>query len=58
MKINTLVLLALVASTQAYQLKSIHKQKHACDFVDDKGEEISSSLVDNEESKPIELSNV
>ena len=56
MKFNSLVLVALLGATQAFQLKS--HNKHACDFVDEHGEEISSSLVDNQNEKPIELSNV
>ena len=47
----------LVSSeAQAYQLKS--QDKHACDFLDETGEEVSTSLIDNGDTKPIELSNI
>ena len=46
----------LTSSTMGYQLKS--QDKHACDFLDETGEEVSTSLIDNENTKPIELSNV
>ena len=45
MKFNSLVLVALLNTAAAYKLSSVGK--HACDFIDEHGEEISSSLVDN-----------
>ena len=58
MKFNLIALAALLnlSATEAYKLSSV--SKHACDFLDENGEEISSSLIDNENSKPIEISNV
>ena len=38
---NKLTYFALIASTQAVNLID----KHACDFIDDAGEEISTSLM-------------
>ena len=57
MKFNSIVIAALfaVSTTNAYKLRNSHK--HACDFLDEHGEEVSSSLVDNEESKDITMSN-
>ena len=47
LKMKTYTLLALFAGAQAHRL--VHKEsqnaKHACDFIDDKGEEISTSLM-------------
>ena len=56
MKFNSLVLVALLGSTTAHKL--IGKNQHACDFIDESGEEISSSLVDNQNEKPISITNV
>ena len=38
---NKLTYLALIACTQAVRLNEIH----ACDFIDEEGEEISTSLM-------------
>lgn len=58
MKFNTLVLAALLtySSTEAHKL--ITKSKHACDFLDENGEEISTSLVDNENAREIKISSI
>ena len=47
--VYTIATLALISSSQAINLSQnqhMHiKNKHACDFVDDNGEEVSTSLM-------------
>ena len=51
MKIISITLLALFAEahkltqTNNQNLVSHHKDKHACDYIDDKGQEIETSLA-------------
>jgi len=56
MKLNLIVLAALFSASQAYKLQSVHR--HPADFLDDSGEETSTSLIDNADAKPIEITNV
>ena len=49
----SLVLVAFLAYSNAHKLNG-HNQ-HACDFLDESGEEISTSLVDNENAREIVL---
>ena len=58
MKFNTIAIVALFAigEMQAHKLKTVGK--HACDFLDEHGEDLDMSLNDNQMSKPIELTMV
>ena len=58
MKFNTIAIAALFASTQAVKLSGSSVNKHACDFLDDHGEDLPTSLLDNENVKPVELTMV
>lgn len=60
MKFQIVALAALlsISESQAYQLKSHSVNKHACDFLDDHGEDINTSFVDNDDAKPVELTMV
>ena len=57
MKFNYCILAALLAASTTSAFKLRNKDKHACDFLDEHGEEVSSSLIDNEDSKDITMSN-
>ena len=38
-------ILAILATAQAHRLHQHHSERHACDYVDEKGEEIPTSLA-------------
>ena len=58
MKFNTIAIAALltISESQAFKLSSVNE--HACDFLDEHGEDLPTSLLDNEDVKPIELTMV
>ena len=55
----SILALTFASVSQAHKLSAYSQQKHAVDFLDESGESVTfESMLANEKSKPIELSNL